>query len=73
MYFLLACSLNLLVIPDLVSAPGIISSSTALSWPHGIEFVDSCLKWTVFLALSAVCVDPNFWYLFEDVPLAIFQ
>jgi len=41
-------ALNLLVIPDLVSAPDIISSSTAFSWPHGTEFVDSCLKLFVF-------------------------
>ena len=41
-------ALNLLVIPDLVLAPGIIGSSTALSWPHGTEFVDSCLKLTFF-------------------------
>jgi len=66
-------ALNLLVIPDLVSAPDIISSSTAFSWPHGTEFVDSCLKLFVFSYLSAACVDPDIWYLSEDVLLATLQ
>ena len=70
MYFL-CCICPKLVIPDLVSAPGIIGSSTALSWPHGTEFVDSCLKLTIFSFLSLIC-DPNIWDNY-DVPLAILQ
>ena len=66
-------ALNLLVIPDLVLAPGIIGSSTALSWPHGTEFVDSCLKLTFFSFLSSGCVEPYIWGYFEDAPLAILQ
>jgi len=75
MYFLLACSLNLLVIPDLVSAPGIISSSTTRSWPHGTEFVDSYLKSKTFSVLSFNLSgdDPVICHFFEDVPLSIVQ
>ena len=68
-------SLNLLVIPDLVSAPGIISSSTALSWPHGTEFVDSYLKLMTFSGLSLwLSYDgPYVCHSFEDVPFAMLQ
>ena len=71
----LASALNLLVIPDLVSALGIISSSTALSWPHGIEFADSYLKWTAFSSLSfrISCDEQDFRRFFEDIPFAILQ
>jgi len=75
MYFLPLClSLNLLVIPDLVSAPGIISSSTTLSWPHGTEFADSFLKLTTFSHLSFWLSSdhPDFCF-FEDVPFATLQ
>ena len=76
MYFLpLYLSLDLLVILDLVSAPGIISSSTALSWPHGTEFVDSYLKLTTFTELSFWLShdDSRFSYFFDDIPFAILQ
>ena len=53
--------------------PGIISSSIALSWPHGTEFTDSCLKLITFSVVSHICADPNRYYLFEDVPLTILQ
>ena len=65
--------LNLLVIPELVSVPDIISSSTALSWPHGTEFADSRLKLITFSVISRICSDPDHYYLFEDVPLTILQ
>ena len=76
MYFLpLYLSLNLLVIPDLVSAPGITNSSTALSWPHGTEFVDSCLKLRALSNLSfrLSCDDSDFCRFLEDIPFAILQ
>ena len=75
MYFLLASFLNLLVILDLVSASGVISSSTALSWPHGTEFVDSYLKLKTFPVLSIwLSPDhPEFCLLFEYVPFCILQ
>ena len=76
MYFLpLYLSLDLLVILDLVSAPGIISSSTALSWPHGTKFVDSYLKLTTFTELSFWLShdDSRFSYFFDDIPFAILQ
>jgi len=68
-------SLNLLVIPDLVSAPGVIDSSSALSWPHGTEFTDSYLKLTAFLGFSFWLSynDPYFCHFFEDVPFATLQ
>jgi len=71
----LASALNLLVIPDLVSAPGIISSSTALSWPHGTEFADSCLKLRAFSSLSfrLSCDEPDFRQFLENIPFAILQ
>jgi len=58
-----------------VSALGIISSSTALSWPHGTEFADSYLKLTAFSSLSALlsCDDLDFCRFFEDIPFAILQ
>jgi len=65
--------LNLLVIPELVSVPDIISSSTALSWPHGTEFADSRLKLITFSIVSLICTDSDHYYLFEDVPLTILQ
>ena len=76
MYFLsLYLSLNSLIIPDLVSASGIIGSSTALSWPHGTEFVDSYLKLIAFSNLSSwlSCDDPDFYRFVEDVPFANLQ
>ena len=54
-------ALNLLDIPDLVSAPD-ISSSTTLSWPHRTEFVDSLLRLIVFFALSMACAVPEIFY-----------
>jgi len=58
-----------------VSAPGTIGSSTALSWPHGTEFVDSYLKLTASSNLSFYlwCDDPYFCQLFEDVPFDVLQ
>jgi len=58
-----------------VSAPGIIGSSTALSWPHGTEFADSYLKLTAFSGLSVwlSCDGPDFCRFFEDIPFAILQ
>jgi len=58
-----------------MSAPGIISSSTALSWPHGTEFADSCLKLRAFSGLSfqLSCDGPDFCRFFEDIPFAILQ
>ena len=66
-------SLNLLVISELVSTMG-VSSSTALSWPHGTEFADSFLKLTTFSHLSFCfsCDHPDFFF-FEDIPFAILQ
>ena len=52
---------------------GIISSSTALSWPHGTEFADSCLKLMTFSFLSLICADPRIWNIFENVPFVILQ
>ena len=71
----LASALNLLVIPDLVLASEIISSSTALSWPHGTEFSDSYLKLRAFSGLSfqLSCDDPDFCRFLEDIPFAILQ
>jgi len=71
----LSSALNLLVVPDLVSAPGIISSSTALSWPHGTEFTDSCLKLRAFSSLSfqLSCDEPDFCRFLEDIPFGILQ
>ena len=70
-------SLSLLVIPDLVLAPGVIDSSSALSWPHGTEFVDSYLKLTAFsfsgLSSWLSCDDPYLCHFFEDVPFAMLQ
>ena len=58
-----------------MSAPDIISSSTALSWPHGTEFADSYLKLTAFSGLSVwlSCDGPDFCRFFEDIPFAILQ
>ena len=71
----LASALNLLVIPDLVLASEIISSSTALSWPHGTEFSDSYLKLRAFSGLSfqLSCDEPDFRRFLEDIPFAILQ
>ena len=68
-------SLNSLVNPGLVLAPGITNSSTALSWPHGTEFSDSYLKLTAFYGLSFKLTydDPYFFHFFEDVPFAMLQ
>ena len=67
--------LSLLVIPDLVSAPGVIDSSSALSWPHGTEFADSYLKLTAFLGFSFWLSydNPYFCHVFEDVPFTMLQ
>ena len=58
-----------------MSAPGIISSSTALSWPHGTEFADSYLKLRAFSGLSSwlSCDGPDFCRFLEDIPFAILQ
>jgi len=71
----LASVLNSFVIPVLVSAPGITNSSTALSWPHGTEFVDSYLKFTTFIFLSSrlSCDDPDFRHFLEELPFALLQ
>ena len=68
-------AINLLVITALVSAPDIISSSTALSWPHGTEFADSLLKFTTFSNLSYYLSgdDQGFFCFSKDVPPAILQ
>jgi len=73
--FPLASVLNSYVIPVLVSAPGITNSSTALSWPHGTEFVDSHLKFTTFIFLSSrlSCDDPDFCHFLEELPFALLQ
>ena len=62
-------------ITALVSAPDIISSSTALSWPHGTEFADSFLKFTTFSNLSYYLSgnDQGFFCFSKDIPLAILQ
>ena len=62
-------------ITALVSAPDIISSSTALSWPHGTEFADSFLKFTTFSNLSYYLSsdDQGFFCFSKDVPPAILQ
>ena len=71
----LASVLNLFVIPVLVSAPSITNSSTALSWPHETEFVDSYLKFTTFIFLSSrlSCDDPDFRHFLEELPFALLQ
>jgi len=58
-----------------VSAPGIISSSAALSWPHGTEFSDSYLKLAAFTFLSFLLSHDNlrFPYFFDDITFAILQ
>ena len=76
MYFLpLYLSLNLLVIPDLVSAPGITNSSTALSWSHGTEFVDSYFKLATltFLSFWLSHDDSSFCRFIDDIPFAILR
>jgi len=62
-------------ITALVSALDIISSSTALSWPHGTEFSDSFLKFTTFSNLSYYLSsdDQGFFCFSKDVPPAILQ
>ena len=44
--------INLLVIPELVLGPGVVSSSDSLSWPQGTEFIDSYFKLVSFSNLS---------------------
>jgi len=78
MYFLpLHLSLNLPVIPDLVSALGLIGSSTSLSlsWPHETEFADSYLKLATFsiLSLWSSWDDPDFSRFLEELPFALLQ
>ena len=52
--------INLLVIPELVLGPGVVSSSDSLSWPQGTEFIDSYFKLVSFSSLS--------WWLSHDSP-----
>jgi len=68
-------SISLLVITALVLAPDIISSSTALFWPHGTKFADSFLKFTTFSNLSYYLSgdDQGFFCFSKDVPLPILQ
>ena len=63
--------INLLVIPELVLGPGIVSSSDSLSWPQGTEFVDSYLKLRSFFGLSIFLSYDSlgFYQFIEDVPL----
>ena len=63
--------INLLVIPELVLGPGIVSSSDSLSWPQGTEFVDSYLKLRSFFGLSIFLSYDSleFCRFIEDVPL----
>ena len=67
--------LNLLLIPELIMAPGIASSSELLSWPHGTEFVDSYLKLRTF-ALPSFWLshsDSCFSWSFDNIPFSILQ
>ena len=75
MFSPLASALNLLIIPDLVSEPSIIGSSTALSWPHKTEFVDSYFKFAafVFLSFRLSCDHVDLCRFLEDIPFAILQ
>ena len=63
--------MNLLVIPELVLGPSVVSSSDSLSWPQGTEFVDSYLKLSSFCDLSALLSHDNreFCRFIGDVPL----
>ena len=63
--------INLLVIPELVLGPGVVSSSDSLSWPQGTEFIDSYFKLVSFSSLSMLLShdDPDFYQFIEDVPL----
>ena len=63
--------INLLVIPELVLGPGVVSSSDSLSWPQGTELVDSYLKLSSFCDLSMLLSndDLEFCRFIEDVPL----
>jgi len=67
----LCLPINLLVIPELVLGPGVVSSSDSLSWPQGTEFVDSYLKLSAFCDLSTLLShdDPGFCRFIGDVPL----
>jgi len=67
----LCLPLDLLVIPELVLGPGIVSSSDSLSWPQGTEFVDSYLKLRSFFGLSIFLSYDSlgFYQFIEDVPL----
>jgi len=67
----LCLPINLLVIPELVLGPSIVSSSDSLSWPQGTEFVDSYLKLSAFCDLSTLLShdDPGFCRFIGDVPL----
>jgi len=58
-----------------VSALGITSSSTALSWPHGTEFADTFLKLAVFSGLSfwLSCDDADFCRFLQELPFALLQ
>ena len=67
--------INLLVIPELVLGPGVVSSSDSLSWPQGTEFVDSVFKLVSFSSLSWwLSYDgPDFCQFIRDVPLDTLQ
>jgi len=73
MYFNLSyLPLNLLLIPELMLAPGIASSSESLSWPHRTEFVDSYLKLRKF-ALPLSHGDSRFSRFFDNILSSILQ
>ena len=63
--------INLLVIPELVLGPGVVSSSDSLSWPQGTEFIDSYLKLVSFSNLLGWLShdNPDFCRFIGDVPL----
>ena len=63
--------INLLVIPELVLGPGVVSSSDSLSWPQGTEFIDSFFKLASLSSLSWWLSHDNsdFCQFIGDVPL----
>ena len=63
--------LDLFVVSDLVLAPGVISSSSLLSWPQGTEFVDSFLRlFSFYWVLRRLSHDNwRFCHHIGDVPL----
>ena len=62
---------HILVIPQLVLGPGVVSSSDSLSWPQGTEFIDSYFKLVSFSNLSWRLSHDNlgFCQFIGDVPL----